>query len=458
MSNNKDLEPLLESNYGQIKDWHKNLNSILSWRLHSRGYNKRYVKAQDIYYYDDEGHKYLDFLGGFGLNVVGHNHPRLKQLITDFLAQDIPVFMQAGHLPGPGALAQKLCDLTGLDNCYFGNSGTEMSEAAIKLARKATGRSRVLYCAGGFHGKTLGSLSITARPKYQQPYQPLIPQCTCIPFNDIETFEKELSQNDVAVFALEPIQGEGGVNVPDDGYLKKVRQLCDKHGTLLFLDEVQTGMGRTGKMFAYEAEDIKPDILTLAKGLSGCLIPIGALITTSEIWQKAYGKRKDATQQTSTFGGNNLATAVALTALKIVEEEKLIENAQKQGDYLIEKLKELQQKHPKLIKDVRGKSLLVGVEFCHPPDMVSKLASQATEAMFDESVAATVSTVLLNKHKIVTAYTLNNTSVLRFEPPLTIKKEHIDTLISALDKSLSLKFWGLLISGSKIMADSLVKK
>ncbi|KKM87573.1 hypothetical protein LCGC14_1267500 [marine sediment metagenome] len=458
MTKNKDLESIQNADYQQIREWHKHLNTVLAWRLHSRGFNKRYVKAQNIYYFDDKGNKYLDFLGGYGLNIVGHNHPRLKKLVTDFLEEDIPIFMQAGHLPGPGALAEKIRALTGLDNCFFANSGTEIIEASIKLARKATGRSRVVYADGGFHGKSLGALSITARPKYQEPYQPLLPECTCIPFNDVDALERELKQEDVALVALEPIQGEGGINIPDEGYLKKVRDICDRYSTLLLLDEIQTGLGRTGKMFAYQFEDITPDILALAKGLSGTLLPIGALVTKSSIWQKAFGARKDATQQTSTFGGNNLSTAVALTTFKIIEEEKLAENAENLGKYLLSELKKLQEKHPKLIVDVRGKGLLAGIEFSHPPNIASQLASQATEMMFDENIATTVATVLLNKHNVLTAYTLNNTDVLRLEPPLTACKNHIDELIKALDETLNLKFWRLLLSGSKIMADSVLKK
>jgi len=458
MSDNKDLDSVLHASYRQIKEWHKHLNAALAWRLHSRGFNKKYVKAQDIFYFDDEGHKYLDFLGGYGTNVVGHNHPRLKKLINDFLAEDNTIFMQVGHLPGPGALADKLRSLTGLDNYFFGSSGTEVVEAAIKLARKATGRKRIVYAEGGFHGKTLGSLSITARPKYQEPYQPLIPGCICVPYNDPAAIEKELRAKDVAAVALEPIQGEGGIIIPDEGYLKEVRNICDKYDTLLFLDEIQTGLGRTGKMFAYEWEGIKPDILTLAKGLSGMMIPAGAMITKSSIWDKAFGARKDATQITSTFGGNNLAMIVALTTIKIIEEERLIENARIQGEYLLSGLQKLKEKHPKIIADVRGKGLMAGVEFVSPPGIVSKSLKKATELMFNESVATTVATNLLNKEKIVTAYTLNNSNVLRLEPPLTVKKEHIDTLLDSLDKVLSLKYWGLALNGGKIMADSLVKK
>jgi len=458
MSDNKDLDSVLQASYRQIKDWHKHVNTALAWRLHSRGYNKKYVKAQDVYYFDDDGHRYLDFLGGYGTNSVGHNHPRLKQLINDFLAEDNAIYMQAGHLPGPGALADKLCSLTSLDNCFFGSSGAEVVEAALKLARKATGRKRIVYAEGGFHGKTLGALSVTPRSKYQEPYEPLIPQCTCVPFNNVAAIENELRQQDVAAIILEPIQGEGGINVPDQGYLQEVRKLCDKYSTLLILDEIQSGMGRTGKMFAYEWEGIKPDILTLAKGLSGMMIPIGAMVAKGSIWNKALGSRKDATQFTSTFGGNNLATIVALTTLKIIEEEKLAQNALEQGDYLLKGLKSLQQRHPKLIKDVRGRGLMVGVEFVSPSDIVSKTLRKATEVVFNESVTTTIGTNLMNKEKIVTAYTLNNSNVLRFEPALTIKKEHIDTLLKSLEKLLSLKYWGLALNGGKIMADSLVKK
>ncbi|RJQ32392.1 MAG: aspartate aminotransferase family protein [Actinobacteria bacterium] len=454
---NKDLE-VLQASYKQIRDWHEHVNPTLSWRLHSRGFNKKYAKAKDIYYYDDKGTEYLDFLGGFGLNCIGHNHPRIKQLINDFLESQSPVFMQAGILPGPGALAQKLYELTGLENCFFGNSGTEVVEGAIKLARKATGKHKVISCDGAFHGKSMGSLSVSGRKKYKEPFEPLVPGCIQVPYGNTEVIESELKKGEVACVALEPIQGEAGIIVPYEGYLKDVEQLCRKYDTLLFLDEIQSGMGRTGRMFAYQYEDVTPDILTLAKGLSGTTLPIGALISKASVYKKAYGSRKAATAHTSTFGGNNLSTLVGLTTIKIIEEDGLINNAKEQGDYLIKNLNNLKEKYPKFIKDVRGKGLMAGIEFKKQSGLTSKMGEVASKVIFDESLCSTVATLLLNKHQIVTVYTLNNSDVLRFEPALTIQKQHIDKLIYALESVFKLRFWGMQAHGGKIVAQSVLKK
>lgn len=457
MTKNIDIDGVLGVSYNQIRQWHKHVNSTLSWRLHSRGFNKKYVKAKDVYYYDDEGKQYIDFLGGYGLNCVGHNHPRIKKAIKDFLDGDNTVFMQAGILPGPGALAQKIYELTGLENCFFCNSGTEAVEGALKLARKATGKKRFISCEGAFHGKSMGSLSISGREKYKSPFAPLVPGCTQVPYGDSKAIETELEKGDVACVAIEPIQGEGGIIVPPEGYLRETKKICEKYGALLFLDEIQSGMGRTGRMFAYQYEDIKPDILTAAKGLSGTMIPIGVVVSKGDVYRKAYGNRKSAIAHTSTFGGNNLATLVALTTFNIIEDEKLIENANKQGDYLLKNLKSLKEKYPKLIKDVRGKGLMAGIEF-KKHGLTAKAGAAAAKALLDESLSATAATILLNKYQILTAYTLNNLEVLRFEPALTIKKEHIDKLIDSLNEIFKKRFWGIQAHGGKIVAESLLKR
>lgn len=458
MAKNKDIDEVLGASYKQIRNWHEHVNSTLAWRLHSRGFNKKYVKAKDVYYYDDDGNEYIDFLGGFGLNCVGHNHPRIKKVIEDFLAGDNPVFMQAGILPGPGALAQKLYELTGLENCFFCNSGTEAVEGAVKLARSATGKKKTISCEGAFHGKSMGSLSISGRKKYKDPFEPLIPGCIQVPYGDTKSIETELKKGDVACVAIEPIQGEAGIIVPPEGYLKEAEELCRKYEALLFLDEIQSGMGRTGKMFAYEHEDVKPDIITLAKGLSGTVIPVGALLTKAEIYKKAYGSRKMATAHSSTFGGNNLATLVALTTLKIIEEENLINNAKVQGKYLLENLQKIKDKYPKIIEDVRGKGLMIGLEFAKQKGIINKITEQAVDTLFNESLCTSTATLLLNCHKIITIYTLNNSDVLRFEPALTVKKEHIDKLMSALQNILKKRYLGIEIHGGKIMADVYFKR
>lgn len=363
------------------------------------------------YVYDTEGKKYIDFLGGIAVNVLGHAHPALVKAVADQAGKMIHC-SNLYYTEVQAAVAEKLAALSGLDKVFIANSGAEANEGAIKLARKygktiAADKVGIITAEHSFHGRTLATLTATAQPKYQQGYEPLPGGFSYVPFNDIAALEAAISDKTCAVM-LEPIQGEGGVNIPDADYLSKVRQLCDKHGALLILDEIQTGIGRTGKMFAYEHYGIKPDIVTLAKGLAGG-VPIGAFIANDKA-AAVFG----AGDHGSTFGGNPLACAAANAVLDTLKADKLIENAQAMGEYLLMKLNQLKDKYPALITEVRGKGLIAAAELIFPGREV------VNECM--------------NQGAIINCTAGN---VLRFVPPLIITKAHIDEMTAILDKTLA---------------------
>ncbi len=413
-----------------VKDY---MNPGLAQMMGLLDFDKRFVKAEGMRVWDDEGNTYLDFLGAYGALNLGHN-PSVVLKALDEVAE-LPNLLQASLNGMTAALAHNLAQVTPgkLQRTFFCNSGAEAVEGALKIARIATGRERILYCEGAFHGKTFGALSVTGRSKYQKPFAPLLPGCKSIPYGDAIALENELSNKDVAAFIVEPIQGEGGVIVPPEGYLAKARELCSQHGTLLIADEIQTGFGRTGKLFACEHEDVTPDILCLAKSLGGGLMPIGATMTTAEIWDLAYGGMDKALLHTSTFGGNTRAVAAGIAALNAILQEDLPRQAAEKGQYLLEKIRELGRKH-ELITDIRGRGLIIGMEFKKPGGLMDKLTGGAVSKLSEEYLGAMVAGELLNRHRIITAYTLNNPNVIRLEPPLIVTYEEMDELTQALDE------------------------
>ena len=363
------------------------------------------------YVYDINGKKYLDYLGGIAVNVLGHNHPGLVKAIADQAGKMIHC-SNLYYTKAQADAAKKLKALSGLDKVFFGNSGAEANEGAIKAARKYAHqmdeeKSQIITAMHSFHGRTLATLTATGQPKYQKGVGPL-PQCfDYVTYNDIEGLEKMMSEKTCAVM-LEPIQGEGGVHVPKDDYLKKVRALCDKYNAVLIFDEIQTGIGRTGTMFAYEQFGVKPDIVTLAKGLAGG-VPIGAFIVTDAIAAAFH-----AGDHGTTFGGNPLACAAANLVLDTIAEDHLLDNVNTVGAYLQQKLEGFQKKYPALITEVRGKGLILGMQLTKP-------GREIVDACLAEGAI------------------INCTAgdVLRFVPPLIIKKEHVDELIAILDKVLA---------------------
>ncbi len=394
--------------------YNKHINPSLTKLTSFAGFGTEHT-GQGCYITDSEGKTFLDLLGSYGVFALGHKHPKVVEAVKnqmDILPLSTKVFFNETQ----ALLAEKLSALTNhkLPYSFFSNSGTEAVEAALKFAKISTGRSKFISTKGGYHGKTIGSLSVTGRDKFRKPFEPLLSGSCFVPFGCLETLKKEMDQN-VAAIIIEVIQGEGGIHTVPKGYLKQVRQLCDEHGALLILDEVQTGIGRTGTFFAYEQEDVEPHIITLAKALGGGIMPIGVTMGTAEIWDKVFGE--NPLIHTSTFGGNPLACTAALTTLQVIEEENLLEAVTEKGNHFLNGLNKIVQKFPKLLKEARGRGLMLGIEFIIPD-------------------SAELTIVQMLKRNILAAYTLNNPFVIRIEPAYIITEEEINRALKAIEESV----------------------
>lgn len=366
---------------------------------------------------DIEGNEWLDFLGGLGVFSLGHRHPKVVEAVRAQLEQmplTIPIFFNQKQAELAELLAEVLPGR--LQYSFFCSSGTEAVEGALKLARVYTGRTEVISAERSYHGKTLGALSASGRELYKQPFEPLVPDFRQVPFGDIAAMDAAITDRTAAVI-LEPIQGEGGVIVPPDDYLPQVRRLCTERGALLIADEVQTGFGRTGKMFGVEHYGVEPDLMTLAKALGGGVMPLGAFCGTPEVWEPF---RSRPWLHTSTFGspgGNPMACAAGIAAIQAIRDENLSERSAELGDYFLQQLRGLQEEFPTAIREVRGKGLLLGLEF------------------FDEDVAG-LTIAAVARRRLVVAYYLSNPRVFRFEPPLIVTREQIDRAVSVFRESI----------------------
>lgn len=370
--------------------------------------------AQGSYIWDNEGRKFLDMAGGYGVFCLGHSHPKVVAAVQDQLGR-MALSSKVFFCKQQAQLAQELARVTpgDLKFSFFCNSGTEAVEGALKLARLRTGRPVYVATEGAFHGKSTGGLAVSGRPNYRVPFEPLMPEVRRVPFGDAEAMA-EVIDDQVAAVIIEPIQGEGGINVPPDGYLQKVRELCTAKGALLIADEVQTGLGRTGAMFAVNHWGVVPDMITVAKALSGGVIPIGAVIGTADVWQAFKGR---PTIHTSTFGGSPLACAAGLASLRVIEEENLVEKARESGAYLLDGLRLLVAQYPDMCREARGLGLMLGLEF--------------TEEKYAGSVIAEMSS-----QNVIAVYTLNQPKVIRFEPALAISREDLDIALQSLAVAL----------------------
>ncbi|QNO13472.1 acetylornithine/succinylornithine family transaminase [Alkalicella caledoniensis] len=367
--------------------------------------------AEGIYITDNTGKKYIDCLGGYGSINLGHSNKEIVEACKQQMDK-MPLSSKILINSKLAELCEKLAEITpeGLKYSFICNSGTEAVEGALKVAKIATGKPEIIATKGGFHGKSLGALSATGRELFRTPFEPLLPGFKHVPFGDIDAMKNAITENTAAII-IEIIQGEGGVILPPEGYIQNLRDLCTEKGVLLIVDEVQTGMARTGKMFASEHYNIKPDIMCLAKALGGGVMPIGAVIATEELWEKYI---EAPLLHTSTFGGNPLACTAALKTIEIIQRDNLVEKTAEKGQYLLNRLTQLQEKYPTVIKEVRGKGLLIGIEFCK------------------EGLGGMLMSEAIDKGLLV-AYTLNNEKIFRIEPPLIITKEEIDEVISILD-------------------------
>lgn len=443
----------------------EHINPILLDFYRFNHVDRAFYHGEGCWLTDMDGTRYLDFVAGYGCLNMGHSHPKVIAALKVHLERKLPTFVQYLSAPVQSSLlAKRLSDLTGgrLGRVFLSNSGTEAIEAALKLAMAANDKPTILYCTNGYHGKTLGSLSVTGRAKHRTPFEPLLGRCEEIPFGDSDALELRISKGDICAFIMEPIQGEGGVILPPDGYLTKVRELCRDHDCVWILDEIQTGLGRTGKMFACEWENVYPDILVLAKSLSGGMIPIGATLSGIDLWQRAYGNIDDFALHTSTFGGGNFAATAALASLDIIQDEHLPDNARQVGTFLRSELEKLAEKYY-FIRAVRGRGLMIAIEFHNDMtdgvnSLVRELASrlpinipttyrmlsgkvrthlehaiQELERNLEDMFVLRLMTKLSREHGILTFVTANNNRVMRIQPPLILSMQEARKFLAAFN-------------------------
>jgi putrescine aminotransferase len=389
--------------------------------LGTLGYGRVFVRAEGACVWDDRGRRYLDLLAGFGSVNIGHNHPRLQARLHAFLDERALNLSHTGPAPYAAQLAEALARAAGppLEMSLFSTGGAEAVEAAIKVSRAATRRTRVVFCDRAYHGLSLGTLSVSASRRMRAPFEPLLPGCTAVPFGDIDALARVLRAGDAAVFLVEPVQIEGGVHFAPPGYLRAARELCTKHGTLLACDEVQTGFGRTGTMFAFQQEDATPDVLILGKAAGGSLAPVGVTMTTRRIQKAAYGSMRRFDLHGSTFAGNALASAAALETLGIIETEQLVARSRDRGAVMLAALRDRLGRHP-LVCDIRGRGLLIAIELRAPfAPMAAGLAGQwLALALLERGVIVQPASQAWN--------------VLRIEPPLTIDDAQIAEAVETI--------------------------
>lgn len=391
------------------------INPGLAGLLRFTGLDKVESHAEGVHVWDTEGKRYLDFLGLYGTLALGHRHPRVVQAVKAQLDK-MPMSVRVMVSEPTARLAAKLAEIAPgpLEMVFFCNSGTEAVEAALKFARFYTRKPGFITTQGGYHGKTMGALSVTPKEHYQLPARPLVPGVTVVPFGDAQAIENAIGPDTAAVI-VEPIQGEGGIRVPPEGYLREVRRVTREKGVLMIADEVQTGLGRTGRLWAVDWEEVEPDILTSAKALGGGVMPIGATLCRPEILQ-IY--KTEPLIHSTTSGGNPLACAAGLAAIEVTLEQDLPSRALELGQYLIASLQQLWKAYPEFIQEVRGRGLMVGLEF--------------TDADIGGLVVAELAT-----RGVLTAFGLNNPKVVRLEPPLIVEKPHIDEGVAALGEALA---------------------
>ncbi|MDQ6733692.1 MAG: aminotransferase class III-fold pyridoxal phosphate-dependent enzyme [Nitrospirota bacterium] len=397
------------------------------------GYDKVYVKAEGCHLWDKDGTRYLDCVSGFCVSNIGHNHPVVRQALRDALTESLPNLIQLDCSLLSGLLAEALVQrIPWLEMVFFANSGSEAIEAAIKFTRCATGRQRIVYAHGSYHGVTYGALSVTGHTMWREGFEPLVPQMDAVPFGDADAIEKELLRGNVAGVLLEPIQVSAGIVVPTDEYFACVESLCRKHKALFIMDEIHTGVGRTGKFLACEQWHVQPDIICLSKGLSGAMVPVSAVVTRKDIMKGVFSRLDRSCVHASTFMGNNLAMIAGLATLHVLETENLFARCSEMGDYLLKSLKPFEDKY-ELVKAVRGRGLLVGVELGEPKSFYLRQAWTMMHKINPGLFAQALTIPLMEAHAILTQVAGHNEDVLKVAPAFVITKEDVDEVARALD-------------------------
>jgi acetylornithine/succinyldiaminopimelate/putrescine aminotransferase len=431
-----DLKAILKQAEGSGDElFQRHVNPQLARVLRTIGFDRGYTRGVGPYLWDAQDNKYLDMISGFGVFAVGRNHPEIRQALADYMASDYPSLVQLDTPVLCGLLAEALKQRIpyDLEMVYFTNSGTEGVETAIKYARCATGRPGIVYCTKAFHGLTNGSLALNGDATFRDGFMPFLPECREVAFNDLEGLERALGAGDVAAFIVEPIQGKG-VNIPEPGYLSAAADLCHKHGALFVADEVQTGMGRTGKFLALEHEaDIEPDMVILSKALSGGYVPVGAVLARRWIYDKVFSSMDRAVIHSSTFGKGGLGMVAGLATLHCLDEYDLPGNAERMGQLLGEGLQEMAQRF-EFIREVRWRGLMMGIEFGTPQSISLKGAWTLVHKMDRNLFPQAVAMPLLEDHHILTQTAGHNIDVIKLLPPLVISENDVRWFLNAFEQ------------------------
>ena len=460
MKSNLDISEMFADRQFQRNALHtRYLNEQLVRVLKTIGYDVGFQRGQGQYLYDRDGDRYLDLLSGFGVFAVGRNHPAVKDALKSVLDSDLPNLVQLDLSTLAGILAERLiAQVPYLDKVFFANSGTECVEAAIKFTRAATGRTQIVYCDHAYHGLSYGSLSLTGDKNFRDGFGPLLPDCSAIPFNDLPALEKALSSRQVAAFIVEPIQGKG-VNMPDDGYLSGVAALCKRYGTIFVADEIQTGMGRTGRFLAVEHWNVEPDMVLLSKALSGGHVPVGAVLTRKAIFDKTFDRMDRAVVHGSTFAKNDLAMAAGIATLDVLKSEKVIENAAARGTQVMSALTAMIPRY-ELLKDVRGKGLMIGVEFGPPKSLTLKASWNLLETASKGLFCQLITIPLFKEHKILSQVSGHASHTIKLIPALTINNDDCKWIETAFDSVIeaSHRVPGAIWSLGKTLVDNAARK
>jgi ornithine--oxo-acid transaminase len=430
-----DIRGVLAEHEGQDYDLYaQTINPQFIKMLRTIGYDRVWSRAEGAYLFDAEGRRFLDMNGGFGMFNMGRNNPRVRQALVDMLELDTPGSVQLGVSLLPGLLGRELLKRMPerIEHVLFTSSGTEAVEAALKLGRAATRRSRVLSVDHGFHGLTLGSLSANGNLEFTARFGPLLPGFERVPFGDLDALEAELRREDVAIFLVEPVQGKG-VNLPPRGYLEGAQELCRRYGTLFCVDEVQTGFGRTGRLFAFEHWGLEPDLVPVAKSLSGGYVPVGALLLGDRVHRAVFDSMENALSHGSTFAPNELAMAAGLATLHELDAQGLVERSARLGDLLLELTRPLLERHD-VVREVRGLGLMWAIEFGEPQR--SRRTYRAIERIQPGLFAQLVVAPLFAEHRILAQVAGHRLAVVKALPPLTVTEEDVAAFADALDDSI----------------------
>ena len=412
------------------------LNRQLGRVVRTLGFDREWVHGRGAHLIDSDGEEYLDLLAGYGVFALGRNHPHVKRQLSAVLAADPPNLPQLGVSTLAGVLAEELVTRTpaSLDAVVLNSSGTEAVEAAIKLARAATGRPRIIFCDRGFHGLTNGSLSANGNVEFRERFEPLLPGFDAVPFGDADALEAGLRRGDVAAFLVEPVQGKG-VFIAPDGYLAQAQALCRRAGALLIVDEVQTGLGRTGRFLALEHWGIQPDMVTLSKALSGGFVPVGALLASRAVFDATFDSMERSVVHGSTFGNGDFAAAAALATLEVLDREHLVERTASLGRLLLELTAPLVERF-EIVREVRGLGLMWAIELGPPAGRAGRRLWKAIERRQPGLFAQMVTVPLFRDHRILTQVAGHHMNVIKALPPLVIDEGELRRFAAALEEVL----------------------